>query len=160
MSGQSWKNPVAGRLRQALDPPPQFGIPESPTRAAPISRMTVPVTIGGNIRWRTLGGTKDMKISRKAQTRDVPVGSSDTHSATKARIIPRTYPYASGQGSLVTVPSAPVVEGHVPLEYRTLKIFEDVTACDSTRRRMPLTPLAVLRVAKLVPTTVNIPVPK
>lgn len=41
-------------------------------------RMTVPVTIGGNIRWRTLGDTKDMKISRKAQIREVPAGLSKT----------------------------------------------------------------------------------
>ena len=50
ISGQSRKNPVSGRLRQSLDPPPQLGIPEAPTREAPIIRMTVPVTIGGNIR--------------------------------------------------------------------------------------------------------------
>jgi hypothetical protein len=54
--------------------------------------MTVPVTIGGNIRWRTLGDTKDMKISRKAQMRDVPVRLSDAYSVTKTRIVPRAYP--------------------------------------------------------------------
>ena len=54
--------------------------------------MTVPVTIGGNIRWRTFGGTKDMKISRKAQMIDVPVGSLEAYSGAKAGVIPRTYP--------------------------------------------------------------------
>lgn len=72
MLGQSWKNPLAGRLKQSFEPPPQFGIPDEPTREAPIIRITVPVTIGGNIRWRSLGGTKDMNISRNAQTREVP----------------------------------------------------------------------------------------
>ena len=75
-----------------MDPPPQFGIPDSPTREAPIMRMTVPVTIGGNTRWRTFGGTKDMKISRKAQTMDVPVRLSEAYSTPKKGIIPRIYP--------------------------------------------------------------------
>jgi hypothetical protein len=35
--------------------------------------MTVgPVTIGGNIRRRVFGGMKDIKISVKAQTAEVP----------------------------------------------------------------------------------------
>ena len=81
--GQSWKKPVAGRAWQPFDPPPQFGIPDWPTREAPITRTTVPVTIGGNSRLRTLGGTKDMNISKKAQMRDVPVGSLETRSVKK-----------------------------------------------------------------------------
>lgn len=93
MLGQSWKNPVAGRLRQSLAPPPQSGIPDAPMREAPIIRMTVPVTIGGNIRWRTLEGTKDMNISKKAQMRDVPVEQSHSDpSAERTNIVPRTYP--------------------------------------------------------------------
>lgn len=72
MSGQSWKKPDAGRLMQSLDPPPQFGIPEDPMREAPIIRMTVPVTMGGKIRCRVRGETKDMNISRKEQMSDVP----------------------------------------------------------------------------------------
>ena len=58
------------------------------------------------------------------------------------------------------MPSGSVVEGHVPLEYRTLKIFKSVDIGSPMGCRMMLTPVAVLRVAKLVPTTVNIPVPR
>ena len=44
MVGQSSKIPDVGRLEQSLDPPPQLGIPEDPTREAPIMSMTVPIT--------------------------------------------------------------------------------------------------------------------
>jgi len=70
--GHSWKMPLVGRLRQSFEPPPQFGMPDDPIKEAPIIKITVPVTIGGKIRWRTRGGINDMKISKKAQTKDVP----------------------------------------------------------------------------------------
>lgn len=43
------------------------------------------MTMGGNIRWRTRGGTKDIPISRNAQINDVP----------------STIPYASGHAARV-----------------------------------------------------------
>lgn len=114
ISGQSSKKPLEGLLMQSFEPPPQFAIPELPMRDAPIIRITVPVTIGGNTRCNIRTGTKDMNISRNEQIRDVP----------------STYPYASGHGSLVTVPSAAVVLVHVPLAYMALKIFcESELAC-------------------------------
>jgi hypothetical protein len=47
-------------------------MPDEPTSEVPMRRMTVPVTRGGKIRLRIRGLTKDMPISRKEQTRDVP----------------------------------------------------------------------------------------
>lgn len=38
--------------------------------------------------------------------------------------LPRTIPYASGHAPRVTVPSAAVTEGHVPLAYIALKILQ------------------------------------
>lgn len=98
MLGQRAKYPVAGLSKQSFEPPPQLGAPELPMRLAPIIKTTVPVrkhkvkrsfvrdergtqeegeflpvTIGGNIRCRVRGGTKDMKISRKEAMSDVPV---------------------------------------------------------------------------------------
>ncbi len=35
-------------------------------------RMTVPVTIGGNMRWRMRTGINDMNISKNEQISDVP----------------------------------------------------------------------------------------
>ena len=55
-------------------------------------------------------GTKDMKISKKEQISAVP----------------SKLPYASGHGSRVTVPSAAVVEVHVPSAYMALKICDNV----------------------------------
>ena len=104
--GQSWYSPDDGLDSQSLLPPPQFAIPLSPIKEAPIRRMTVPVTIGGNIRCSIRTGTKDMNISRKEQMRDVPM----------------TFPYASGQGSRVMVPSAAVVLVQVPSLYSASKI--------------------------------------
>jgi len=40
--GQSWKIPLVGKSWQPFEPPPQFGMPDEPTREAPIMRMTVP----------------------------------------------------------------------------------------------------------------------
>jgi hypothetical protein len=40
--GQSIKIPLVGKSWQPLEPPPQFGMPDAPTRDAPIKRMTVP----------------------------------------------------------------------------------------------------------------------
>ena len=42
MSGQSVKKLFGGALLQEPEPPPQFGIPEDPTRDAPIMTITVP----------------------------------------------------------------------------------------------------------------------
>jgi hypothetical protein len=55
-----------------LEPPPQFGIPDAPTRDAPIMRITVPVTIGGKMRLRILVGMRDIAISKKEQISEVP----------------------------------------------------------------------------------------
>lgn len=43
-------------------------------REAPIRKMTVPVTIGGNIRFSARGGKNDMNISRKEHINEVPYG--------------------------------------------------------------------------------------
>lgn len=71
--GHRAKKPVVGRSLQSFDPPPQSAIPESPTSADPIIRITVPVTRGGNIRLSARGEQKDMNISRKEHMSDVPV---------------------------------------------------------------------------------------
>ena len=70
--GQSSKNPLLGREAQSLEPPPQFGIPESPMREAPMRRTTVPVTMGGKIRRSMRTGTKARNISRNEHIKDVP----------------------------------------------------------------------------------------
>jgi len=49
-------------------------MPELPMREAPIRKMTVPVTIGGNIRFSARGGKNDMNISRKEHINEVPYG--------------------------------------------------------------------------------------
>lgn len=137
--GHSSKIPEVGLEEQSLDPPPQFGIPEAPTREAPIIRMTVPVTMGGKIFLRMRGETNDMKISRKEQIRDVPerICSELTprHNSVGHIDTPSTFPYASGQGPLVTVPSAAVVDGQVPSAYIALKIYESHERRSSTRKR-------------------------
>lgn len=69
--GQYMYEPEVGRPSQ-LEPPPQLGMPEEPMRDAPMRRMTVPVTMGGKMRLRVRGGTKDMNISRKEHMREVP----------------------------------------------------------------------------------------
>jgi hypothetical protein len=65
-------------------------MPELPIREAPISKITVPertisfshnrnesqclpVTMGGKIRCKILGGTNDMEISKKEAMSEVPV---------------------------------------------------------------------------------------
>ena len=103
--GHSWKIPLSGRFLQSLLPPPQFAIPDSPISDAPIIKMTVPVTMGGNSLLSTRGLAKDMPISRNEQMSEVP----------------RTLPYASGQGPRVIVPSAAVTLGQVPSLYMALK---------------------------------------
>ena len=105
--GHSRKNPLLGLSIQPFDPPPQFAIPVLPMSEAPIMTMTVPVTKGGNMRCRIRTGTSDKSISRKEQMREVP----------------RTLPYASGQGSRITVPSVVVVLVHVPSAYIASKIY-------------------------------------
>ncbi len=121
--GQSWKGPDSGRCMQLLDPPPQFAIPEEPIRDAPTMTITVPVTMGGKTRFSVRAGMKDMSISRKAHTSDVPeialvrgIIQDTTHS-------PRNSPYASGQAPLVTVPSSDVVDGQVPSAYNASKTY-------------------------------------
>ena len=105
-----------------------------------------------------------MKISKKEAMSDVPrkrqvrtrqISISILHS-------PSNFPYASGQGPRDVVPSAAVIVGHVPSEYIASKI------CRTLVNRCILhagtneshTESAVLRVAKLVPTTEISPVPK
>ena len=100
---------------QSFDPPPQFAIPELPMSDAPIITITVPVTMGGKIRWRMRTGTKERNISRKEQMREVPI----------------TLPYAFGQGSRVTVPSAAVVLVHVPFAYIASKIYRRVNTSNA-----------------------------
>lgn len=76
--GHKAKIPDVGRVLQAVDPPPQAKNPELPISVAPINRITVPVTIGGKRRFKTLGGTKAKPISRSEANAEVP----------------RKYPYA------------------------------------------------------------------
>lgn len=83
MSGQSMKNPSVGREEHSPDPPAQLSKPVW-MRWTPMSMTVGPVTMGGKIRCRAFGGRKEINISVKAQTAQVP---------SKA-------PYASGQGSL------------------------------------------------------------
>jgi hypothetical protein len=40
--GQSANIPVVGLVAHKLPPPPQLGMPEDPTKDAPIIKMTVP----------------------------------------------------------------------------------------------------------------------
>ena len=76
--------------------------------------------------------------------------------------VPSTIPYASGQAPRVTVPSAAVVDGHVPSAYMALKICSKHSqhATVNEHSRAVLTAFAVPSVAKLVPTTVMRPVPR
>ena len=79
--------------------------------------------------------------------------------------LPSTIPYASGHGSLVTVPSGAVVDLQVPSAYMALKILSMGTVVrrlihQGTRSIQKLTAFAVLSVAKLVPTTLMRPVPR
>ena len=76
--------------------------------------------------------------------------------------LPRTIPYASGHAPRVTLPSAAVTEGQVPLAYIASKISQMHLQVElkPLRQRRIRTALAVLSVAKLVPTTDNIPVPR
>ena len=60
----------------------------------------------------------------------------------------------------MTVPSAAVVDGQVPSAYIALKIYDDVTRLWGIIIMGTHTALAVLRVAKLVPTTEMRPVPR
>ena len=76
------------------------------------------MTIGGNIRLRMRGGMNDMKISRKEQMSEVPeILCSLIDDTCRSQDIPSAIPYASGQGSRVTVPSAAMVEEQVPSAY-------------------------------------------
>lgn len=74
--------------------------------------------------------------------------------------LPRTIPYASGQAPRVTVPSTAVTEGHVPLAYMALKILQIHSVGTQMQNQSKRTALAVLSVAKLVPTTDSSPVPR
>lgn len=105
-------------------------------------RMTVPVTMGGNMRLRVLGGTKASAISMREHSAEVPnlcpivsLGSSFDGSGTYK------YPYASGHAPRARVPFIMTI-GQVPSAYKSVKMLD-----------------AVERVAKLVPTTVINPVP-
>ena len=90
MSGQLAKNGSGSAAEHRPEPPNQFWNPDL-IRAMPIN-MTVgpgpsrqrrvsctitssysPVTIGGKMRSMTLGGRKERRISRKAQTEAVPM---------------------------------------------------------------------------------------
>jgi hypothetical protein len=96
MSGQSMKNPSAGREEHKPAPPAQLSKPVW-MRWTPMSMTVGPVTMGGNIRCRTFGGMKEIDISVSAQMAQVPINA----------------PYASGQGS--REPSAATEQK--PLEY-------------------------------------------
>lgn len=76
--------------------------------------------------------------------------------------LPRTIPYASGHAPRVTLPSAAVTEGQVPLAYRALKILQMHLQVEFKPQRYKRirTASAVLSVAKLVPTTESSPVPR
>src|SRR5258708_34970262 len=108
-------------------------MPELPIREAPISKITVPkrniccdfhrdelqripVTMGGKTRCKILGGTNDMKISKKEAMSEVP---RKRQARTREIVIPRSpsnLPYASGQGPRDVVPSEAVIVEHVPSE--------------------------------------------
>ena len=96
MSGQSIKNPSVGRVEHRPDPPAQLLKPVW-MRCTPISMTVGPVTMGGKIRCRAFGGRKEIKISVRAHTAQVPINA----------------PYASGHGSLE--PSS--ASEQKPLEY-------------------------------------------
>ena len=69
-----------------------------------------------------------MMISRNEQTIDVPRSLASERwcpsTIDGVNVVPSTFPYASGQGPLVTVPSAAVVDGHVPSAYMELNILK------------------------------------
>ena len=91
--GHCWNMPLVGNFWHPFAPPPQFSAPEAPTRELPIKRTTVPVTymydkqlgavgekyvtlpviIGGNNLFSVREGTKARNISKKEQTRAVPI---------------------------------------------------------------------------------------
>lgn len=96
MSGQSMKNPSAGREEHKPAPPAQLSKPVW-MRWTPMSMTVGPVTMGGKIRCRTFGGMKEIDISVSAQMAQVPINA----------------PYASGHGS--REPSAATEQK--PLEY-------------------------------------------
>lgn len=103
-----------------------------------------------------------MKISKKEAMSEVPrICQAHTREISTPHS-PSNLPYASGQGPRDVVPSVAVIVGHVPSEYIASKI------CATLVNRRVLhastseshTEFAVLRVAKLVPTTEISPVPK
>jgi hypothetical protein len=96
ISGQSMKNPSVGREEHNPSPPPQVVKPVW-MRLTPMSMTVGPVTMGGNIRFRTFGDRKEINISVRAHTAQVPIKA----------------PYASGHGSLE--PSG--ASEQKPLEY-------------------------------------------
>jgi hypothetical protein len=83
-----------------------------------------------------MGGKMRCKVL--AGTNDMKISKKEAMSE-----VPSNLPYASGQGPRDVVPSGAVIVGHVPSEYIASKME-----------------FAVLRVAKLVPTTEISPVPR
>lgn len=71
MEGQSWKGPLSGRLEQFPLPPAQLDIADW-TSFMPISATVLPVTIGGNSFFRSLGDMNERPISRRAHRQAVP----------------------------------------------------------------------------------------
>ena len=121
-------------------PPPQFRKPDFPTSEAPIKTTVRPVTRGGKIFRSFLAGTKDIAISKKEHTKNVPISLPYALNVSPSSL--HCMVTHSGHACRVTVPSAFWMEGHVPSAYRALK-----------------TAVAVDRLANDVPTTVINPVP-
>jgi hypothetical protein len=115
------------------------------------------------MRCKVLAGTNDMKISKKEAMSEVP---RKRQARTREIVVPRSpsnLPYASGQGPRDVVPSGAVIVGHVPSEYIASKICATpLVHCGTLHAgtNKSHTEFAVLRVAKLVPTTEISPVPR
>jgi hypothetical protein len=79
------------------------------------------------MRCRVCGGINDNPISRKEHINDVPEPWRTLMCLSEQNFVvdlPRTIPYASGHAPRVTLPSAAVTEGQVPLAYMALKILQ------------------------------------
>ena len=75
ISGHFAKNAVGVAALQSPAPPAQFLKPEAPIRSTPIKSTVGPVTIGGKILCKALGGMKERAISTREHKAAVPTSA-------------------------------------------------------------------------------------
>lgn len=104
-------------------------IPEPPAQSfnalliteQPIKKIVTPLTMGGKIRFNTLGGKKLTAISNKEHTiavyRKMLVLNIQVHVVSSYSHVPRTAPQPCRQGRYRVVPSSSISVGQYPEEY-------------------------------------------